>query len=275
MRLDGRQILDVRVDAVDYESAIARILRWARQGRSSYICCACVHSIMVAHDSSEYRNAMRNADLVTPDGMPLVWLLRWLGIANATRVCGPDLMPRVLEAAASGGIRVGFYGGTEGVLHQLVDRAKSLFPGLRVTYAVSPPFRPLTPKEDADTTSAIIDSGSQILFVGLGTPRQDPWMNVHRGRIPAVMLGVGAAFDFFAGSKRQAPRWMQRSGLEWLFRLATEPRRLWRRYVLNNPRFVILAVSQLFRERLVASSAKRKPAMAERKLGRASEQFRA
>jgi len=206
----------------------------------------------VAHDCPEYRGAMQNADLVTADGMPLVWLLRWLGVPGATRVCGPDLLPRILEAAADAGIQVGFYGGSEAVLDQLVGRAKRLFPNLRVAYAESPPFRLLTPEEDVIATRTIVRSGVQILFVGLGTPKQDRWMGAHRGRIPAVMLGVGAAFDFFAGSKPQAPRWMQRSGLEWLFRLATEPRRLWRRYVLHNPRFVVLAASQLFRERLIA-----------------------
>ncbi len=253
MRLDGRQILGVRVDAIDYKNATARILRWARRGRSCYVCCACVHSIMVAHDSSEYRAFMQEADLVAADGMPLVWLLRCLGVSDATRVCGPDLMPTVLEAAATVGVQVGFYGATASVLRRLTDRAKHLFPGLRIAYAESPPFRPLTSEEDAEIVRAIVSSGVQILFVGLGTPKQDRWMNMHRGRVPAVMLGVGAAFDFFAGSKPHAPRWMQRAGLEWLFRLATEPRRLWRRNVFHNPRFIVLAISQLLRERFASA----------------------
>jgi N-acetylglucosaminyldiphosphoundecaprenol N-acetyl-beta-D-mannosaminyltransferase len=204
---------------------------------------------MEAHDSPEFRDVMNGADLVTSDGMPLVWLLRLLGVREATRVYGPDLTPAVLEAAADAGIPVGFYGGSPAVLAELVRRVTGRYRGLTVAYAESPPFRPATAEEDARTTRAISDSGARILFVGLNTPKQDRWMQAHRGRVPAVMLGVGAAFDFLAGSKPQAPRWMQRSGLEWTFRLATEPRRLWRRYLRHNPRFAVLAFTELLRSR--------------------------
>jgi N-acetylglucosaminyldiphosphoundecaprenol N-acetyl-beta-D-mannosaminyltransferase len=247
---ESRQILGVRVDATTYADAVARICEWARGGRSAYVCCAAVNNIMEAHDSPEFRAVMTGAVLVTSDGMPLVWLLRLLGVTGATRVYGPDLMPMVLEAAAESGLPVAFYGGTEAVLKKIIDRAKTRFPRLEVAYAESPPFRPPTEAEDATTTRAIAASGARILFIGLNTPKQDRWMNAHRGRIPAVMLGVGAAFDFFAGSKPQAPRWMRRSGLEWLFRLATEPRRLWRRYLGQNPRFAVLALAQILRTRL-------------------------
>jgi N-acetylglucosaminyldiphosphoundecaprenol N-acetyl-beta-D-mannosaminyltransferase len=181
--------------------------------------------------------------------MPLVWLLRLLGVSEATRVYGPDLTRAVLEAAADAGIPVGFYGGSPAVLAELVRRVSGRYHGLKVAYAESPPFRPATREEDERTTRAIADSGARILFIGLNTPKQDRWMHAHRGRVPAVMLGVGAAFDFLAGSKPQAPRWMQRSGLEWTFRLATEPRRLWRRYLRHNPRFAVLAFTELLRTR--------------------------
>jgi N-acetylglucosaminyldiphosphoundecaprenol N-acetyl-beta-D-mannosaminyltransferase len=163
----------------------------------------------------------------------------------ATRVYGPDLTPHLLNAAEEEGIPVGFYGGSPQVLKRLIEVVLERYSRLRVAYAWSPPFRPLGPEEDQRVTDEINGSGARILFVGLNTPKQDLWMAHHRGRIPAVMLGVGAAFDFLAGSKPQAPRWMMRAGLEWLFRLATEPRRLWRRYLYQNPRFVLLFLMQL------------------------------
>ncbi len=250
MKAENRQILGVRIDATDYHSATAQILDWARLRQSAYVCCACVNSIMEAHDSPEFRQVMLDADLVTSDGMPLVWILRLLGVRGASRVYGPDLMPKVLQAAADAGLPVGFYGGSETVLRALVHRATNRFPGLTVVYAESPPFRPPTAEEDRHTTRAIVESGAGILLVGLSTPKQDRWMNAHRGRIPAAMLGVGAAFDFFAGAKPQAPRWMQQRGLEWLFRVCTEPRRLWKRYLFHNPRFAVLACAQILRARL-------------------------
>jgi N-acetylglucosaminyldiphosphoundecaprenol N-acetyl-beta-D-mannosaminyltransferase len=188
---------------------------------------------------------MNAADLVTPDGMPLVWGLRLLGIRTAARVYGPDLTPHLLEAAAREGIPVGFYGATDAVLEKLLRAVGSRYPSLRVAYAWAPPFRALTREEDRAATTLINDSGARILFVGLSTPKQERWMAAHRGRVEAVMLGVGAAFDFLAGTKRQAPRWMMRAGLEWLFRLASEPRRLARRYLTHNPRFLILFLTQL------------------------------
>ena len=211
------------------------------------MCCAAVNNIMEARRSPDYRIVMDQADLVTSDGMPLVWMLRRLGARSATRVYGPDLMNLLLEAAEDAGIPVGFYGGTEAVLARLVPRAKQRYPRLQVAYAEAPPFRELTPEEDRRTTQAIQDAGVRILFVGLGSPKQDRWMHAHKDRVPAVMLGVGAAFDFLAGAKPQAPRWMQSSGLEWAFRLASEPRRLWRRYLTQNPKFVVLALVQLLR----------------------------
>jgi N-acetylglucosaminyldiphosphoundecaprenol N-acetyl-beta-D-mannosaminyltransferase len=232
---------------MNYQEATSQVLAWTREARSCYVCVAAVNNIMEARDSDEYRVVMEQADLVTSDGMPLVWLLRRLGMPRATRVYGPDLMTAVLAAAAAEGIAVGFYGGSRAVLARLIEVAQKRFPALRVVYAESPPFRDLTAEEDQRIASRIERSGARILFVGLGSPKQDRWMHARRGRIDAVMLGVGAAFDFFAGAKPQAPAWMRRSGLEWLFRLVTEPRRLWRRYLTQNPRFLILALAQLLR----------------------------
>jgi N-acetylglucosaminyldiphosphoundecaprenol N-acetyl-beta-D-mannosaminyltransferase len=248
-RPEYRSILGVRVDATDYADATRRIVEWARQKRSCYICCAAVNNIMEARRSSDYRAVMDQAHLVTSDGMPLVWMLRALGVPGASRVYGPDLTARVLEAAAQAGLPVGFHGGSKAVLARLIAVVQERFPGLEVAYAEAPPFRPLTEDEGARITEAINQSGARILFVGLGSPKQDRWMHQHKDHVEAVMLGVGAAFDFLAGAKAQAPRWMQSSGLEWAFRLATEPRRLWRRYLKQNPAFAVLALAQLARLR--------------------------
>ena len=248
----SRQILGMRVDRTSYEDAATRILEWAQGGESRYVCAASVNNVMEAHDSPEFRGIMNAADLVTPDGMPLVWGLRMLGVADATRVYGPDLMPVVLEAAERAGVPVGFYGATDAVLAKLLAVARRRYPRLNVRYVLAPPFRPLSADEDARVTRELRESGVRILFVGLSTPKQERWMAAHRGPVPAVMLGVGAAFDFLAGVKPQAPRWMQDHGLEWTFRLATEPRRLWRRYLKHNPRFAALFAVQVLEHRLAA-----------------------
>jgi N-acetylglucosaminyldiphosphoundecaprenol N-acetyl-beta-D-mannosaminyltransferase len=181
--------------------------------------------------------------------VPLVWMMRRLGFPQQERVYGPDLTLRILEAAAQEGIPVGFYGSTPQTLERLLENLRRRFPALQVAYRCSPPFRPLTPEEDDAVVREMNASGTRVLFVGLGCPKQERWMAAHKGRVQAVMMGVGAAFDFLAGLKPQAPRWMQRAGLEWLFRLLSEPRRLWRRYFYHNPRFTVLALSQLLRER--------------------------
>lgn len=235
----------MRVDATSYEDATWRVLAWARAGESRYVCVANVHMTMEAYDALDFRRIVNAADLVTPDGMPLVWVLRRLGVPGQERVRGPELTLRVCEAAAREGIPVGFYGGTPEALERLVRSLRARSPGLKVAYAYSPPFRALTAEEDARIVDEINASGARILFVGLGCPKQERWMALHKGKVRAVMLGVGAAFDFLAGRVPQAPVWMQRLGLEWFLRLLVEPRRLWRRYAKHNPRFVILVTMQL------------------------------
>ena len=241
----SQRILGMRVDRTSYQDAAERVLEWARDRQSRYVCVATVNNVMEAYDSGDFRRIMNQADLVTPDGMPLVWGLRLLGAREATRVYGPLLTPAVLSAAAREGVPVAFYGGSAEALRKLVAVVQHRYPALPVSYALAPPFRPLSEAEDKRIVGEIRDSGARILFVGLSTPKQERWMAAHRGSIPAVMLGVGAAFDFLAGVKPQAPAWMQNSGLEWLFRLATEPRRLFWRYMKHNPRFAALFAWQL------------------------------
>lgn len=239
------RILGMRVDPTSYEEATQRILCWAQNAESRYVCVANVHMVMEAYDAPDFREAVNQADLVTPDGVPLVWALRRMGCAGQQRVYGPDLMLWVAEAASKNGAPVGFFGGAPETLELMVKNLQITYPGLRVVYQYSPPFRLLTKEEDQRIVEAINTSGTRILFVGLGCPKQERWMQEHHKRLQAVLLGVGVAFDFAAGIKRQAPAWMQRTGLEWLFRLAQEPQRLWRRYLIHNPRFVVLFMLQL------------------------------
>ncbi len=250
-------ILGTNVSCTDYQSSTARIIRWAEMGESRVVCAANVHVIMEAHDHSEFQQMLNSADMVTSDGMPLVWTMRLKGINGQERVYGPDLMLAVLAAASEQAISVGFLGSTEEVLRKLAENMTARFPGLQIGVKISPPFRTLTSEEDDQITQQINASGVRILFVGLGCPKQERWMAEHKERVNAVLIGVGAAYDFHAGMVRQAPHWMQQLGLEWLFRLIQEPRRLWRRYLWNNPRFVVLILGELIRERLILKCHKR------------------
>jgi N-acetylglucosaminyldiphosphoundecaprenol N-acetyl-beta-D-mannosaminyltransferase len=242
-------ILGSRVDPISYAQAIHQVIVWAQGHESRYVCAANVHMLMEAYDSPEFQNVVNAADMITPDGMPLVWMLQCLGYPQQERVYGPDLTLKLIEAAVMQEISVGFYGGTVETLARLTASFKEKYPDLQIKYSYSPPFRQLTTAEDEAVILAVNASGAQVLFIGLGCPKQERWMAAHKGRIQAVMLGVGAAFDIHARQKPQAPAWMQHAALEWLFRLVSEPHRLWRRYLYHNPRFLVLALMQLFRFR--------------------------
>jgi N-acetylglucosaminyldiphosphoundecaprenol N-acetyl-beta-D-mannosaminyltransferase len=248
VRRGSLSLLGVRVDATDYREATEVILAMASSG-GGVTCVASVHSLMEAHDDPGFRRILNGADLVTPDGVPLVWSLRALGIRDASRVYGPDLTPFVCEQAARRGVPVGFYGGTPPVMEALCQYLLARDPALRIAFRHCPPVGPAPPRPDERVVQAIEDSGVRVLFIGLGCPKQERWMAVHREALSCALVGVGAAFDFLAGAKPQAPAWMQRFGLEWLFRLACEPRRLWRRYAWNNPRFAWRMLAQIARAR--------------------------
>lgn len=245
--VQSRHILGMRVDETSYRHASHQVLDWACAGESRYVCVANVHMVMEAHDCAKFQAIVNGADLVTPDGVPLVWMLRGLGGAAQGRVYGPDLMLHICRLAARRKVQVGFVGGRPEVLERLVENLSARFPDLQVSFTYAPPFRPATEMETAWLVETISASHTGILFVGLGCPKQERWMAALRGRINAVMLGVGAAFDFHAGVVRQAPPLLQKLGLEWLFRLTVEPRRLWRRYLRHNPRFLMLALLQLIK----------------------------
>ena len=247
--LQQRYVLGQRLDATDYADATARVIDWANRGESRYVCLSNVHMVMQGWDDPNFRQIINAADLITTDGVPLVWCLRALGLPSAVRVYGPDLTLHVCATAAQQQLAIGLYGGTAQSLKEFAALLQSRFPAIEIACSIAPPFRPLTEAEDATYTKQLAESGARILFVGIGCPKQEIWMSEHRGRLNMPMLGVGAAFDFHAGRVKQAPAWLQAIGLEWLFRLLMEPRRLWRRYAWHNPRFVLFFIGQLLRGR--------------------------
>ena len=249
-------VVGTRVDAVDPAATLDEITRWIRGGERRYVAFANVHGIMEASRDPAVRRAYDEAGLTVPDGMPLVWLGRQQGEAGVRRVYGPDTVLLVCERATREGWPCFFYGGRPGVAEELAAAMARRFPGLRVAGWRSPPFRALTSEEDREEVRALNASGAAIVFVGLGCPKQELWMAEHRsGLTAAVLLGVGAAFDFHTGRVRQAPRWMMGLGLEWLFRLGQEPRRLGRRYLVYNPQFAWRAMLQMFGRRRAAPPA--------------------
>lgn len=247
-----KYILSTQVHATSYEDAGNRIINWAKNKTSCYVVAANVHVVMTAYWQARYQKIINSAAIVTPDGMPLVWALRLLGVAGQPRVYGPDLMLVLCEKAATVGIPIYLYGGTEAVLAKLRTNLQARFPKLVISGTHSPPFRPLTLEEETSDINRIHDSGAAIVLVGLGCPKQEEWMARQQGLLQAAMVGVGAAFSFHSGEVSQSPRWMMNLGLEWLYRFATEPRRLWRRYLVNNPAFVVLFGLQLGKSRLSA-----------------------
>lgn len=231
-------VLGVGISAVQMDHAVANIERWVERRERQYVCVTGVHGVMESQRDPQLLRIHNESGMTTPDGMPIVWAGKLAG-AEISRVYGPDLMLRVCELGALRGWRMFLYGGGEGVAGLLSERLSDKFPELRTVGTMCPPFRSLEPDEDAREVAAINRADPDIVWVGLSTPKQERWMASHRGLINApVMVGVGAAFDIHAGIRRQAPRLLQQSGLEWAFRLAQEPRRLWRRYLYNNPRFV-------------------------------------
>jgi N-acetylglucosaminyldiphosphoundecaprenol N-acetyl-beta-D-mannosaminyltransferase len=239
-------LLGVRVSGFDLPTAVAQMEAAIAEDRRAYACCCPVYTLMQGHERGEVRAALNGADWVTPDGMPVVWSLRALGAPRVERVYGPDLLLALSAACARRGFSQFYLGGAPGVARALGQALQARFPGLVVAGDACPPFREPTPAEEQALIDSINASGAQVVWVGLGSPKQDLWMARNRARLTAPLLvGVGAAFDFLTGRQKQAPPWMQAHGLEWAFRLAAEPRRLWRRYLVYNPRFTAALALQL------------------------------
>ncbi len=240
-----RSILGVGVNVIDYEAAVDRILSAARDGRAQSVSALAVHGVMTGALDAEHKFRLNRMDIVTPDGQPVRWALRLLhGEPLPDRVYGPQLSDLVCARAAEEGVPIYLYGSTPDVLAAMTDRLAQRYPALVVAGQEPSKFRPLSASEEAEVRARIKASGARIVLVGLGCPRQEVFVYEHGQALQMPMLAVGAAFDFFAGSLKQAPKWMQDRGLEWAFRLAIEPRRLWRRYVFLNPLYVLMITGQ-------------------------------
>jgi N-acetylglucosaminyldiphosphoundecaprenol N-acetyl-beta-D-mannosaminyltransferase len=245
-KIERVNVLGVGVSAINIPMALEQIDQWIkRRDTKTYVTVSGVHGVMESQRDEAIRRMHNDAGMVTPDGMPLVWLGKMDGHKHMDRVYGPDLMLAIMEKSQKEGYRHYFYGGADGVPELLKQKLQEKFPGIQVVGTYSPPFRALSAEEDAQIVQMINDTQPDIVWIGLSTPKQEKWMSAHVGRIGApVMIGVGAAFDFHAGLKSQAPRFIQRSGFEWLYRLVTEPKRLWKRYLVNNPLFILGILGQ-------------------------------
>jgi N-acetylglucosaminyldiphosphoundecaprenol N-acetyl-beta-D-mannosaminyltransferase len=244
-------VLGIPLALTDYDHTLDWIDRSVASGTRGYVCVAAVHTVMESQEDAELRDAVLGSSLTVPDGQPLVWAMNALGHNLSSRVYGPDLMDRACARAARTGQRFYLYGGrNQGALVQLALNLRRRHPGLKIVGGYSPPYRDMTPAERTAIVREIDQSRADVVWVGIGVPKQEKWMATMRPLLSApVLVGVGAAFDFHAGLVPQAPAWMQTAGLEWAYRLAHEPRRLWRRYARHNPRFVAAFGVQLLRHR--------------------------
>lgn len=241
----GANVLASHIDAVNWDETLSRMVSWGSQHQSRYITLCNVHSVVTASQNEAFHDVIAQADLALPDGAPVAWALRREGFSEQERISGPDLTWRYLAVAEKIGQSVFFYGSCDATLAKLRARIQTHFPKLRVAGMLAPPYRQLTDEEDQQHVDLINKSGANVVFVGLGCPKQEAWMAAHRGRIQAVMVGVGAAFDYHAGTVKRAPLWMQKIGMEWAYRLLSEPRRLLRRYAVTNTVFVYRMVKSV------------------------------
>lgn len=248
MKRDSILTMDVNITSL--EKTVAQVTRWVNGIQSRTICVSNVHMCMETYDSPAFAKVVNSADMVIPDGKPIALALKLLGYPEAQQVRGADITLSLCELAANKGLVIGLYGGTEQALVDFEIFLRESYPMIRIGCAISPPFRELTVQEDRAMIDQINQAGVQILFVGLGCPKQERWMAEHKEKMNAVMLGVGAVFDFLSGNKKEAPRWVQAIGMEWFFRLCSEPRRLWKRYFKHNPRFIYFLSLQVLRRKL-------------------------
>lgn len=244
------RVIETWINALDWSAAVETIMGWAERRESRVVSVCNVHSVVTAKSELALQDAINSSDMATPDGMPLAWFIgRRLG-REQSRISGMELTLALCAEAERSNIVVAFYGSQESTLDRLREALERRFPRLRVGVMISPPFRVLTPDEVAADLSRIKASGAGILFVGLGCPKQEIWMQTHRNDISAVQVGIGAAFDFIAGTVKRPPAWMRNAGLEWLGRLIAEPRRLWRRYFVTNSLFIAWLAREMLSRKL-------------------------
>jgi N-acetylglucosaminyldiphosphoundecaprenol N-acetyl-beta-D-mannosaminyltransferase len=242
------EIIESPVTALPFEKQIQVILEWAHERASKFVCVANTHMLVEAHNSLQFQSVLNLADMVTPDGMPLVWMMKLLGIHNQNRVAGMDVFEILCQEASQQHLSIFFVGSQTEVLAQIKLRLDRAYPNLCVAGMESMPFRPLTRKDNDGIIQKIEASGAALVFVSLGCPKQELWMAQQRGRLSAVMIGLGGVFPVYAGIQKRAPQWVRDNGLEWLYRLIQEPHRLWKRYGSTIPVFVFLAARQLLRQ---------------------------
>lgn len=250
MKNSGRKLLPVigvPIDSLNWPDALGRIKNWANAHESKAVYICNVHSVVTARNDSNFFEVINNSDLATPDGAPIAWVMRSMGSKSQERISGPDLMLKYCAEAAKNCESIYLYGGKPEVLKKLKEDLPLWFPGLKVAGSYSPPFREISEEEDVKITNEINASGAETVWVSLGCPKQEFWIADHLGKVNAVMIGVGAAFDYHAGYIKRAPLWMQKSGLEWFYRLCCEPRRLWKRYLTTNSLFFYYLVIQMLR----------------------------
>jgi N-acetylglucosaminyldiphosphoundecaprenol N-acetyl-beta-D-mannosaminyltransferase len=255
MLRNGTHVMGAFIDTLSWDQVTAKIIAWGAAHESRYVCACNVHSVVTTTSDPELRAAVNGSDMTTPDGAPIAWACRHLGYPLQERISGPDLMWRYLREAERLGQSVYFYGSTENSLSKLQGALTANFPDLKIAGMKSPKFGALSESEDEADIQAINATGANVLFVGLGCPKQEKWMASHRGRVQSVMIGVGAAFDFHSGTIKRSPMWMQHLGLEWLHRLLSEPRRLFKRYLTTNTRFVI-GISHQLASKIILPKAK-------------------
>jgi N-acetylglucosaminyldiphosphoundecaprenol N-acetyl-beta-D-mannosaminyltransferase len=246
--MDTKTVIDVAITSLSCKEQIHTMVKWGKSNLSKVVCIANVHMLIEAHQNSFFGSVLQNADLVTPDGMPLVWMLRFLGVGHQDRVAGIDVLEGVCKLAQETGIGVYFLGSQDTILEKMKRRLNREFPNLKISGMTSMPFRPITDEEDRTLVHTLNQSGAGIVFVSLGCPKQETWMYYHKGQVAAVMVGLGGAFPVYAGIKKRAPKIVREAGLEWLYRLVQEPRRLWKRYATTMPVFVWLVAKQVFEE---------------------------
>lgn len=245
-------VLGVKISSTNLEHTSQTIEDWIQNKRKNYICIAPVSTVISCQEDEKYRSIINNAGMTTPDGMPLVWLGRAGGNRKIQRTYGPDLLLYFCNRSQQKRFRHYFYGGSKETMDALLINLKKKFPNLNIVGHYAPPLRGVQELESKEVLQQMNDAHPDVLWIGLGSPKQDYWMHQHREELDVpVMIGVGAAFDFIAGTKKQAPRWMQRSGLEWLFRLCLEPKRLWRRYLIGNSKFIYLLIKEKLLKRKI------------------------
>ncbi|WP_247237830.1 WecB/TagA/CpsF family glycosyltransferase [Telluribacter sp. SYSU D00476] len=250
-----KPLLETYITTGSYDTFVEKLTNIAKSKISSYVCVANVHMIVEAYKSSTFAKIVNDADIVAPDGVPLSIGLKWLYGTHQDRVAGMDLLPSLLLQAEKQELNVFFFGSTPEVLDAMRKRCMSIYPNLKIAGAISPPFRPLNKEEDEAIAQRINLSGAHIVFVALGCPKQEKWMAEMKGKVNALMIGLGGAFPVFAGLQSRAPIWMQRMSLEWLFRLYQEPGRLWKRYLTTNPLFILLFIKEWYKVRLLKISS--------------------